>query len=263
MSKFLGAKNKIFVALEYRNPSGSIKDRVVLNILKEALRKGKLRHGMLVTEATSGNTGIALAYWSNIFKLRARIYMPKGMSNERKTMISLLGAEVVEVNGDFEKAIELAREDAKKNNGFYLGQFEREENPLAYKELARKFADLGIDYFVAGVGTGGTLIGFANVLRKLGTKIIAVYPKEREHGIQGIGDWVKSKFFDQNLVDKVELISTEKAIKHMHMLWRLGFLVGRSSGANIAISLKYAELGGVGTVFPDSWDRYLSLEKIK
>lgn len=243
----------LYVALEYLNPSGSVKDRPVLNILLTALEKGLLKPGDKVVEITSGNTGIALAYWSNIFDLKAKIFIPRDMSMERKEMMKLLGAEVVEVDS-FEEGKRLA----KSSEGFYLGQFDRIENPLAYKELAKEFGKRGIRYFVAGVGTGGTIIGMKMFLRDITT--IAVFPKEKNHGIQGIGDGIVGSFWREELIDGKEYVSTGEARRWMKILWKKGFLVGRSSGANIAVAIKYAEKGPTGTLFPDSWNRYISLE---
>ena len=257
LSNFFRTKNKIYAKMSYLNPSGSIKDRVVLKILQKAMKEGKIGG---VIEATSGNTGISLAFWANFFGIKATIVIPKGMSEERKRMAKLLGAEVIEVEGDFDASIKLAKKIAREKRLFYLGQFSREENPRAYYSLAKEMEKLKIDYFVAGVGTGGTLIGVARVLKKKGVKIIGVLPKEREHGIQGIGDWVKSRFWDEKLVDEIYRVSTKEARRYMRKLWKAGFLVGISSGANIKAALHYAESGNVGTVFPDSWDRYLSIE---
>lgn len=257
LHKILGLSGQLYAKLEYLNPSGSIKDRAVFNILRRAFERGELKKGMMVVEASSGNTGISLAMLSNIMGLRAKIVMPKGMSEERRKMIELLGAEVVEIDGDFEDAIKIAKLIAEREGAFYLGQFSRPENPEAYKNIALELKELGIKVFVAGVGTGGTLIGVAKHLR---AKIVAVLPKERKHGIQGIGDWVKSDFWDQSLIDDVVKVSTKEARKMMRELWKHGLLVGRSSGANVFASLKFLEEGPVATILPDSWDRYISLE---
>ncbi len=242
------------MALEYLNPSGSVKDRPVLNILQAALRKGRLKPGDTIVEVTSGNTGIALALWSNIFGLRAKIFIPRGMSRERRKMMRLLGAEVVEV-GSFEEGRELA----KRSKGFYLGQFDRVENPQAYKELAEEFGKRKIKYFVAGVGTGGTITGIKMFLGDV--VAVAVFPKEKSHGIQGIGDGIVGAFWKEELIDRKEYVTTEEAREWMKALWRKGFLVGRSAGANISVAVKYAQRGPTGTLFPDSWDRYVSLEE--
>lgn len=234
------------------NPSGSIKDRVVFNILKKV--PGKFYE---VVEATSGNTGISLSLWAKFFGKKATVVMPKGMGLERKRMMELLGAEVIEIDGDFAEAIKIAKEIAKERGAFYLGQFHREENPKSYRELAEEFKEIGIDYFVAGVGTGGTLMGVAQLLKNEGVKIIGVFPLEEEHEIYGIGDKIVGDFWEESLVDKIYRVSTEEARKYMRKLWNVGFLVGRSSGANLKAALEFSKYGKVGTVFPDSWDRYL------
>ncbi len=184
ISEILGAEHKIFVLPEYLNPSGSIKDRVVLQILKKAFESGKVRPGTMVVEVTSGNTGIALAYWSNIFGLRAKIFMPAGISMERRKMMELLGTEVIETPGNFEEARRMAKSYARAAGAFYLGQFEREENLGAYRTIGEKLLGYPVEYFIAGVGTGGTLMGFARILKKKGVKTVGVFPGEKQHGIQ-------------------------------------------------------------------------------
>ncbi|TRO61980.1 pyridoxal-phosphate dependent enzyme [Candidatus Bathyarchaeota archaeon] len=260
VSKVFGARNPLHVDLSYMNPSGSIKDLPVLNILRHLQKTGELqKHGGII-EVTSGNTGIALSYWANALQVRAVVIMPKGMSKERKKMMELLGADVMEKGRDFEEAREHAKYLAHKENLIYLGQFSRDQNPQAYNVLAKKILKKKVKYVVAGVGTGGTLMGLAGVLKPKGVRVIAVFPKEKKHGIQGIGDGIFGSFYKPELVDEEFRVSTKEAQSFMRELWTNGFLVGRSSGANLIAALSYSENGSVATVFPDSWDRYFSVE---
>ena len=225
------------------------------NILKSIDRKPQE-----IVEASSGNTAIALALWGKVSGIKVTVVLPKDASSERKKMLRLLGARIVEVDRNSEDEIMVAKRIAKERGAFYLGQFSRRENPEAYRPLAEELSRLGLDYFVAGVGTGGTLMGVAKYLKPRGVKVVAVLPKEEDHGIYGLRKSPRSEFWEERLVDEYYHVSTREARRYMRKLWGLGFLVGRSSGANLRAALYYAKRGNVATVFPDSWDRYLSLE---
>ncbi len=255
LSASLKTRYKLYVKLEYLNPSGSIKDRLVYSILKSLSYRPRE-----IVEASSGNTGIALALWGRVHGIRVTVVIPKDASPERKHMLRLLGARIVEIDRNSKDEIEVAKRIARKRKAFYLGQFSREENPKAYISLAKELCKLRLNYFVAGVGTGGTLVGVAKYLKPKGVEIVAVLPKERTHAIQGLRKVPRSDFWKEELVDEYYYVSTREARRYMHKLWNLGFLVGRSSGANLKAALHYSKHGNVATVFPDSWDRYLSVE---
>jgi cysteine synthase A len=260
VSGFFDAKNPLHLKLSYLNPSGSIKDRPVLAMLRALRDRGELEGKAGIVEVTSGNTGIALSYWARHFGLEPVVVMPCGMSAERCKMMNLLGAEVLHHGDTFDEAKEEARRLAEERDMVYLGQFSRPENPASYRDLAREFAAAGAECVVAGVGTGGTLMGLARVLKHRGVHTVAVFPEEENHGIQGIGDGICGSFCDDGLVDEEFRVTTVDARRAMHLLWDKGFLAGRSSGANLAAALHFARERSVATVLPDSWDRYFSIE---
>jgi len=253
------ARHAVWVKLAYENPTGSIKDVPVLNILQHLDRTDQLASHNGLVEVSSGNTGISLAYWASLFGTRATIVMPRGMSRERFQMMRALGARVLTHGRTFNSARSHALKLARQENLLYFGQFARQQNPQAYQKLAEEIATKKVAYVVAGVGTGGTLMGLAHHLRPLGAQTVAVFPAETRHGIQGIGDGIMGDFWNPSHVDHSFRVSTPEARAHTRLLWRHGFLAGVSSGANLAAALHFARLGPVATVLPDSWDRYISV----
>ncbi len=260
------------------NPSGSIKDRMATYIINDAEKNGLIKKGDTIIEATSGNTGIAFAFLAAERGYHCKIVMPSNMSDERKHMLKMYGAELIEVaDGKFDEAIALRDELAAKNGWFNPNQFHNHLNIEAHeKHTAMEIIQQHpgpIAAFVDGTGTGGTLMGVSNVLRKHynNLKVIAVEPAESPvmsggeaglHGIQGIGDG--SKFLvDMEKVDEVILIKTEEAKERALRLAREhGILVGISSGANIAAAEKWLRKNYYGadvlTVLCDRGERYLS-----
>ena len=273
--------DKIYAKCEIFNPTGSIKDRPASYILNYAELMGELKSGDTIIEATSGNMGISFAWLAAERGYKCKIVMPSNMSEERKQMLRLYGAELIEVDeGDFDGAIKLRDELAEKNGWFNCNQF---DNPLNIKAHAEGTAREIIDFFgkadtflqavVTGTGTGGTLMGCKETLdnRYPMIKMIAVEPEESPvmsggepglHGIQGIGDG--SKFLvDMNKVSEVLTVSTEEAKERARRLAReVGIFVGISAGANILAAERWVEEnkpnGCVVTFLCDRGERYLS-----
>lgn len=272
----------VFVKLECANPSGSVKDRIARFMLEEASRRGELRPGDTVVEATSGNTGIALAMVARELGHPVLIFMPEHMSVERRRMMENLGARIgITPRPDgFEGAI--ARRDTYRGRaGYYVpDQFGSPDNSRCHqlttgREIIGQLRELGrerIDAFVAGVGTGGTLMGVGAALREAmpEMRVVAVEPDESavmsggapgDHGIMGIGDGFIPSLIDMSQVDEVVRVTTEEA---HHAAERLrvehGYCVGRSSGANMTASRRLLERGAsVVTLWPDCANRYVSV----
>ena len=284
--KYEGKEDFVFAKLEAFNLSGSIKDRVAFYIIKEAYKTGKLKKGMEIVEATSGNTGIALSAIGAFFGNPVHIFMPDWVSEERLKIMQMYNAKVTLISkqeGGFTRAVKEAEEYAKKNNAFLSNQFENENNILAHYETTGKeiLTSLGkdVDGFVSGVGTGGTLIGVAKKLKEINkkVKIYALEPdkmpllKENkilgEHKIEGIGDEFVPKIIEKNrnLIDDIILINDEDAINMARKLAKqLGLGVGISSGANLIASiLLKSDKKKMVTVFADDSKKYLSTDLSK
>ncbi len=277
--------NGIFSKLEFMNPSGSIKDRMALYMIEQAERRGELKKGMEIVEATSGNTGIAFSMVSAVKGYRFTAIMPESMTFERVVMMRAFGAKVITTPAkeDMAGAVNRLREYLKNHNAWNPNQFENNDNPESYrntlgKELIEQM-DGKIDCFVAGMGTGGTLIGVARALKDAGidAKIIGIEPEESAiitkgivgtHGIQGIGEGFIPKIIEDNkdLIDEVITVKSNDAISASLRLAREnGVFVGISSGANIVGAMAIAKRYGfkrVATVFPDSGNRYYSVFNI-
>ena len=275
--KYNDKESYIYTKLEYYNLTGSIKDRVVYYILNKAIKEKRLSKDMVLVEATSGNTGISLSAIGAYSGNKVKIFMPDWVSKERLELMKLYGADVTLVSkeeGGFKKCIELAKEYAKNNNGFLLNQFENLDNIAVHylttgKEITNK---INVDAFVSGIGTGGTLMGIAKILKEKNknTKICALEPSTMSliksniigsHKIEGIGDDFIPNIVDLNIIDDVLLIDDIDAINMSKKLSKeLGIGVGISSGANMiaAILLKENGYNNVVTIFPDDNKKYLS-----
>jgi cysteine synthase A len=273
------SSGNVFVKAEHLNPGGSIKDRVAKNIIESAEREGKLKSGMVIIEATSGNTGIGLSLVGRQKGYKVVCVMPENMSEERKKIILAFGGEIVlssaegSLAGCLKKMEEIIQADLEKY--FVANQFGNPHNPeIHYQQTAPEiWDDLGgeIDIFIAGVGSGGTLQGVGKYLKekKPDVKIVAVEPKNcsallgREpglHRIQGIGDGFIPDVLDVNLVDMVFTVSDEEAIETTRRLsHEEGLLVGTSSGANVFAALHMDNgRNKVVTILPDRAERYFS-----
>ena len=270
----------VYAKLESVNPSGSIKDRVALEIINAAEREGQLKPGYRIVEASSGNTGISLSMIAAVKGYKMIVVMPENMSEERKQMMRFYGAELVltSKSGSLQESIRKAEEIAREPNTFYTRQFSNPNNVKAHLKTGKEILDeIGsVDAVVAGVGTGGTLLGISQVMREVNpnVKIIAVEPEEaavmfggssvriQEHHIQGIGDGFIPKLIDMSQVDNVIIVGSREAIAMSHKLSRkYGLFVGISSGANMLAALKVSKMfDKVVTVLPDRGERYISME---
>lgn len=278
-------KEYIYTKLEAYNLTGSIKDRVAYYIIKRAYDEGKLKKGMTIVEATSGNTGISLAAMGAYFGNPVHIFMPDWVSKERITLMEMYNAKVTLISkeqGGFKRAILEAKKYAKKNEAFLSNQFENENNILAHYETTsiEIIGELegNISGFVSGIGTGGTLMGVAKRLKQINSdiKIYALEPDKMpllsknkiisNHKIEGIGDDFIPKIVDKKLIDKVILVNDEDAINMSKKIAEsLGIGVGISSGANMIASViaKEENAGNIVTVFPDDNKKYLSTDLSK
>lgn len=274
----------VFAKIECVNPGGSVKDRIAHYILTKSLESGVLRPGMRVVEATSGNTGVAVSWYGRRLGFPVTIVMPEHMTDERKDLIRSLGAELILVSkeGSFGEAVQVRDRIAQEKGVFCVDQFANPLNVECHErttgeEILQALEGRRIDAFVAGVGTGGTLIGVAQALRKHHPKvhIVAVEPAEaavmtggpnQAHGIFGIGDgFIPPIAGDGNgglhpLIDEVLTVSTEEA-----MLASEGLRVqhnvccGVSSGANyLAARQLHDRYETVVTIFPDGFSKYVS-----
>ena len=269
----------VYAKAEFLNPGGSIKDRVALAMLEGAERDGRLKPNSIIVEPTSGNTGIGIALVGRMKGYKVRIVMPENMSEERKKLIKVLGAELIltsaeeGIAGAIEKVKQMAAADKRI---FVPQQFENPDNPRVHyeqtaAELWRQMSG-DIACFVAGVGSGGTLQGVGKFLRehKKDAKIVAVEPKNVSallghepglHQIQGIGDGFIPAVLDVSLVDEVIEVTDEDAIDTTRQLGtNFGLLVGISSGANVWAARQLAKKykGNMATVLPDRAERYFS-----
>jgi cysteine synthase A len=269
----------VYAKLESVNPSGSIKDRVALEIVDAAEREGQLGEGFTIVEASSGNTGISLAMVAAVKGYRMIVVMPENMSEERQEIMRAFGAELVlsSKSGSLKEAIEKAEEIAREPKTFIARQFSNPNNIRAQEKTGEEILrEIGpVDAVVAGVGTGGTLMGISNVMKEVNPKlkVIAVEPEEaalmfggsevriEEHKIQGIGDGFIPQLVDMSKVDEVFTVGSEEAVDMARRLFRdYGLLVGISSGANMLVALEVAKkYDKVVTVLPDRAERYLSM----
>lgn len=273
----------VLVKLESRNPGGSVKDRIGLAMVQAAEKSGKLRSGGTIVEPTSGNTGIALAMVAAARGYKCILTMPETMSVERRQLLALYGAEIVLTPGaeGMRGAIRKAEEIVSQNPDSYFmpQQFENPANPEVHRQTTAQeiwsATDGDIDAFVCGVGTGGTISGVAHVIKSRNPhfKVYAVEPTESPvisggvhspHKIQGIGAGFIPKNLDVDLLDGIELVSTEQAFAtRKSLIEKEGLMVGISSGASVCAALRIAEQLGSGktvvTLVHDTGERYLSM----
>lgn len=282
LEKELGLKARILAKLEYLNPAGSVKDRVAKRMIEDAEARGDLKEGSVIIEPTSGNTGIGLAAIAAAKGYRIIIVMPETMSVERRQLMKAYGAELVLTDGSkgMTGAIEKANELAQETPGGYVpGQFVNPSNPAAHRETTGpeiyRDTDGEVDYFIAGVGTGGTVTGVGEYLKsqKPEVKVIAVEPasspvlttgKGGPHKIQGIGAGFVPDVLNTKVYDEVIPVSNEDAFEYGRKVGRQeGVLVGISSGAAVAAAVEVAkrpesEGKTIVVLLPDTGDRYLS-----
>ena len=282
IEKKLGLKAKLLAKLEYLNPAGSVKDRIAKAMIDDAEQKGLLKGGSVIIEPTSGNTGIGLASVAAARGYRIIIVMPETMSVERRQLMKAYGAELVltegakGMKGAIEKANALA---AEIPDSFVPGQFVNPANPKAHFETTGpeiyEDTDGNVDFFVAGVGTGGTITGVGEYLksRKPDVRVVAVEPKSSAvlstgvagpHKIQGIGAGFVPDVLDTKVYDEIIAVENDDAFATGKLVGRNeGVLVGISSGAALWAAIELAgrpenEGKTIVVLLPDTGDRYLS-----
>ena len=287
LEKEYNLEAKLFAKLEYLNPAGSAKDRIALKMLEDAEERGVINKDSVIIEPTSGNTGIGLAAMAGAKGYRVIIVMPDSMSAERRILMTAYGAELVLTEGanGMKGAIEKAQMLAKEIPGSFIpGQFDNPANAKAHFETTGPeiYSDTDgcVDFFVAGVGTGGTITGVGEYLKskKPTVKIIAVEPagspylsegKAGLHKIQGIGAGFIPKVLNTEIFDEIITVEDEDAFEVGRIVGKKeGILVGISSGAALWAAIEVAKRPensnkNIVVLLPDTGDRYLSTEMFK
>jgi len=283
----LRLRARLLAKVEFFNPSGSVKDRAALYMIRDARARGLLKKGSVIIEPTSGNTGIGLAAVAAVFGYRTILVMPDTMSEERRALLAAYGAELVLTEGSLgmagaiAKAEEIARET---HESFMPGQFTNPANVQAHYETTGpeiwKDTRGKVDVLVAGVGTGGTITGTGRYLKeqKPAVRLVAVEPADSPvllggvpgpHGLQGIGAGFVPEILDRSLLDEVIPVTTVEAYAAARMLvMKEGLLTGISSGAALHAAISLAEKDAyaghtIVVILPDAGDRYLSTALFK
>lgn len=280
---------EVYAKIESFNPSGSVKDRMALYIVDDAEKRGLLEKGQVIVENTSGNTGAALAMIAAVKGYKAIFTMPDKMSQEKQNTLKAFGADVIVTKTDLpfnhpESYYEVAKRIAKEKKGFYVDQYNNPKNIEAHYKITGPeiYQDMGgaIDYFVAGIGTGGTLSGISRYLKEQDSRIktIAVdpvgsifydyfkfgkLPKTKIYDIEGIGEDYLVKALDLNTIDDIYQVTDDEAVKETRLLAKSeGIFVGGSSGAVMAavkkLIVSVKPKSRIAIIFPDSGFKYLS-----
>jgi cysteine synthase B len=265
-----GLRGELWAKIESANPGGSVKDRAGLWMVITAEEEGRLREGAVILDATSGNTGVALALVCAVRGHRARLVMPDKMSLERKRIIRAFGAEVVLTDPleGTDGAIREARRLATTSGHVYVDQYSNPSNPLAHElttgpEIWSQ-TDGRVTHFVAGVGTSGTIVGVSASLRPRGVRIVAVQPDSALHGIEGwkhMPTALRPAIWDERVADEHRAMGTDEAIQMTKRLAREeGIFSGVSGGAAVATAVAIAreQAGRIVVLIADGGERYLS-----
>ncbi|MCR5334776.1 MAG: cysteine synthase A [Bacteroidaceae bacterium] len=279
-----GAESQVVAKVEYFNPGGSVKDRIALNMIEDAEKRGLLQPGATIIEPTSGNTGVGIAWISRVKGYKAVIVMPETMSRERQLLMKAAGAELVLTEGTkgMKGAIAEAERLQRETPGsIILGQFTNPANPEVHERTTAeeiwRDTDGNVDIFVAGAGTGGTVTGVGRALKAKNPdiRIVAVEPESSPvlsggepgpHKIQGIGAGFVPEILDRSVIDVVYKVRNEDALKTGRELSLYeGLIVGISSGAAAYAAIELAKLPEnkgkrIVALLPDTGERYLSTE---
>ncbi len=264
----------IFAKLEGQNPGGSIKDRIALKMIEEAEKSGKLTKNKTIIEATSGNTGIAIAMIAAVKKYKVEIVMSSAVSVERRKMIAAFDAKIILTDGKLgtDGAIKKVRELVSKypEKYYHPDQFSNDNNILAHYETTAaeiwQQMDGKINYFVAAIGTSGTLMGISKFLKKMNPniKIISAEPVVGHYiqGLKNMEEAIIPAIYDRKYLDDIIMVETEAAFEMARLVARNeGIFCGMSSGAAMSAALEVArktKSGNIVTIFPDRGEKYLS-----
>lgn len=270
-------KVNIYAKLEGFNPTGSVKDRIALSMVEKAEKEGILKKGKTIIEPTSGNTGISLAMVGAMKGYKVKVVMPENMSIERRQMIKALGADLILVKREDwrDGAIKFTKDLANRDkNLVLLNQYENEANVQAHyegtgKEIIEQMGEKKIDIFVAGIGTGGTIVGTAKKLKERypQLKVIGVQPKlgSKIEGLKSIKEGYIPPILDLNLIDEIIEVEEKEAFEMTkNLAQKEGIFVGPSSGAAVNVALKVAQKlkqGNIVVILPDRGEKYLSVLK--
>ncbi len=269
-----GSNNTILVKLEGSNPAGSVKDRAALSMIQQAEKRGDIQQGDTLIEATSGNTGIALAMVAAMRGYKLTLLMPDHMSEERRASMKAYGAELILVSkaqGGMEGARDLAIEMSQQGKGFLLNQFANSDNPLAHYQTTGpeiwRDTQGEITHFVSAMGTTGTITGAGRFLKEQGNgiQVVGVQPKTNDEDIPGIRRWSAEylpEIFDASVVDQeIDITQQESEITMRRLAKEEGLFCGVSSGGAVAAALKLSQTvqnATIVTIICDRGDRYIS-----
>ncbi|HHU24755.1 MAG: cysteine synthase family protein [Bacilli bacterium] len=268
----------LYLKLEYYNPTGSVKDRPMLYMIKDLEERGIIQKGDTLVEATSGNMGIAMAFLASVLGYKAILVMPESMSVERIRLMEAYGAKVIltSATGGMKESIQKAKEMATLPGHHYLDQFNNSQNVNAHKlttaqEILKDFDEL--DFIISGIGTSGTITGLGEVLKQHypNLKMIGVEPKESavlttntpgRHRIQGIGAGFVPPLLNHDIVDWIEVVASDEAISEMGKLWKKGLYVGISSACAVIAGRRILEKypdAKILVIIPDHGFKYMSV----